>query len=129
MRFGYSWHARLGFALLFGFGLFGCRAPMTSRAAMPQAENPAAVAKTQRFAIRASDADLAAWADYRAARAEWLAARQELEALKLELGRAKGRVETMRQRFASLEGDLAGDGEVRREKSRALEATLDRVKP
>lgn len=120
MRFDFSWHVRLGIALLFGLGLVGCRAPMS-----PAKGNPDAVAKEQ-FAVRVADADLLAWADFEAARAEWLAARQELEALKLELGRAKGKVETVRRRLASLDGDLAGDGEVRREKSRATEAMLDR---
>lgn len=120
MRFDHSRLARLGFALLFGLGLFGCRAPMHPPTATAQVPG--------RTRLGVADADLAAWADLQAARAEWLAARQELEAVKLELGRAKGRVETMRQKLASLDGDLAEDGEVRREKPQALEASLEREK-
>lgn len=69
----------------------------------PAKGTPSAIAVKPNFAVRVSNADLAAWADLEAARADWLAARQEFEALKLELGRAKERVEFVRRELASLE--------------------------
>lgn len=69
----------------------------------PEKETPSAIAVKPNFAVRVSNADLAAWAELEAARAEWLAARQEFEALKLQLGRAKEKVESVRQQLASYE--------------------------
>ena len=70
-------------ALVLAAGLFGCRAPVK-----PQVDSCAA-----------------ARADVQAAQAEYRAAWQELEDLRGELGRARERVEAVRQQLAALEGE------------------------